>query len=167
MRPMRPTRKTLLAALVLPAALALLAPAPSSACTNFLITNGASEDGSTMITYAADSHVLYGELYFTPAASHLNFHNRFLDAQMNRVEIATVQQVADRAFYRKGSRWVDSRIVDRSEQARPQQVVEFGSEAFMQLARRLADENRQGTIMMQGEIMLMVDGRRVLVRNTE
>jgi len=33
-------------------------------CTNFLITKGASVDGSTMITYAADSHVRYGELYF-------------------------------------------------------------------------------------------------------
>jgi len=41
------------------------------ACTNFLITKGASTDGSTMITYAADSHVLYGELYYTPATDHL------------------------------------------------------------------------------------------------
>lgn len=40
------------------------------ACTNFLVTKGASIDGSTMITYAADSHVLYGELYYTPAADH-------------------------------------------------------------------------------------------------
>ncbi|MDR2083677.1 MAG: C69 family dipeptidase [Bacteroidales bacterium] len=37
-------------------------------CTNFLITKGASADGSTMITYAADSHTLYGELYYWPAA---------------------------------------------------------------------------------------------------
>ncbi len=36
------------------------------ACTNFLITKGASRDGSVMITYAADSHALYGELYFWP-----------------------------------------------------------------------------------------------------
>ncbi len=40
------------------------------ACTNFLITKGASADGSTMISYAADSHVLFGELYHTPAADH-------------------------------------------------------------------------------------------------
>jgi len=37
------------------------------ACTNFLITKGASKDGSVMITYSADSHVLYGELYYWPA----------------------------------------------------------------------------------------------------
>lgn len=37
------------------------------ACTNFLITRGASQDGSTFISYSADSHVLYGELYHWPA----------------------------------------------------------------------------------------------------
>ena len=39
----------------------------SNACTNFLITKGATKDGSVMITYSADSHVLYGELYFWPS----------------------------------------------------------------------------------------------------
>ena len=39
-------------------------------CTNFLITSGASSDGSTMITYSADSHVLYGELYLKPAKDY-------------------------------------------------------------------------------------------------
>jgi len=43
---------------------------PSVACTNFLITKGATKDGSTMISYAADSHTLYGELYFWPAADY-------------------------------------------------------------------------------------------------
>ena len=40
----------------------------ANACTNFIITKGASTDGSCMISYAADSHVLYGELYHYPAA---------------------------------------------------------------------------------------------------
>jgi dipeptidase len=58
--------------IVLGVMLAILAQgAPALACTNFLITKGASADGSTMITYAADSHVLYGELYYTPAGSHI------------------------------------------------------------------------------------------------
>ena len=38
------------------------------ACTNFLVSKGASIDGTPMITYAADAHVLYGELYYTAAA---------------------------------------------------------------------------------------------------
>jgi len=37
------------------------------ACTNYLVSKGASTDGSTMISYAADSHIRYGELYFRPA----------------------------------------------------------------------------------------------------
>lgn len=41
-----------------------------ASCTNFLVTKGASTDGSTMISFAADSHVLYGELYYRPAADH-------------------------------------------------------------------------------------------------
>ena len=40
------------------------------ACTNFLFTAGATKDGSTMITYAADSHTLYGELYYRKAADY-------------------------------------------------------------------------------------------------
>jgi dipeptidase len=39
----------------------------TNACTNILVTKGASSDGSTMITYAADSHSLYGELYYRPS----------------------------------------------------------------------------------------------------
>lgn len=44
---------------------------PALACTNFIITRGASTDGSVMVTYAADSHALYGALYkHNPAAKH-------------------------------------------------------------------------------------------------
>ena len=41
-----------------------------SACTNFIVTKGASTDGSVMVTYAADSHALYGALYHTPGGKH-------------------------------------------------------------------------------------------------
>lgn len=40
------------------------------ACTNFMVTKGASKDGSTMITYAADSHTRYGQLRFHKGAMH-------------------------------------------------------------------------------------------------
>ena len=39
----------------------------TAACTNFIFTRGATVDGSVMITYSADSHTLYGELYHWPA----------------------------------------------------------------------------------------------------
>ncbi len=40
------------------------------ACTNLLVGKKASADGSTLITYAADAHVLYGDLQYLPAADH-------------------------------------------------------------------------------------------------
>ncbi len=39
-------------------------------CTNFLIGKKASTDGSTMISYSADSYNLYGELYHWPAKKY-------------------------------------------------------------------------------------------------
>jgi dipeptidase len=40
----------------------------SNACTNLIVTKGASVDGSVMITYSADSYNMYGELYhYKPA----------------------------------------------------------------------------------------------------
>ena len=50
------------------AALACFGAADSLACTNVIISKGASADGSVMVSYAADSHYLFGELYFHPAA---------------------------------------------------------------------------------------------------
>jgi dipeptidase len=41
-----------------------------NACTNFLVTRGASVNGSSMISYSADSHQLYGELYYWPATDY-------------------------------------------------------------------------------------------------
>ena len=40
------------------------------ACTNFLVGKDASVDGSTMISYAADSYALYGFLHHSPAADY-------------------------------------------------------------------------------------------------
>ena len=54
----------------------LAAGAALEACTNLLVTKGASKDGSTMITYAADSHTLYGELYFKRGLRHLPGESR-------------------------------------------------------------------------------------------
>ena len=39
-------------------------------CTNFLVGKDASVDGSTMVSYAADSYALYGFLHHSPAADY-------------------------------------------------------------------------------------------------
>ena len=50
--------------------LMLLVTASAFACTNFIVGKDASDNGQTMITYAADSYGLYGFLRFQPAADH-------------------------------------------------------------------------------------------------
>lgn len=57
---------------LLPLAGALLAASAfqSEACTNLIAGKKATTDGSVMVTYAADSHNLYGMLTHTPAAKH-------------------------------------------------------------------------------------------------
>jgi len=39
-------------------------------CTNILVSKGATLDGSAMITYSADNHDFYGELYHFPAKDY-------------------------------------------------------------------------------------------------
>lgn len=50
--------------------LSLIMGSTALACTGLIAAPGATADGSTLITYAADSHTLYGELYHKPAADH-------------------------------------------------------------------------------------------------
>jgi dipeptidase len=52
------------------AAIIAAAPAAALACTSLIAGKKATADGSVIITYAADSHTLYGELYHQPAADH-------------------------------------------------------------------------------------------------
>ena len=56
--------------LALLAAALTLAPAAAVPCTSAMVTRGATSDGSTFLTYLADSHTLYGELYFRAAGLH-------------------------------------------------------------------------------------------------
>ena len=45
----------------------LLGTLEGNTCTNVIVTRGASQDGSVLVSYAADSHYLFGELYYKPA----------------------------------------------------------------------------------------------------
>ena len=43
----------------------------------------------------------------------LSMRNGYFDVDMNRVEVSGVQQISDRAFFKRGSRWIDSRVADK------------------------------------------------------
>lgn len=51
-------------------ALAAVLPVEALACTSLIAGKKATTDGSVLVTYAADSHTLYGELYNRPGGKH-------------------------------------------------------------------------------------------------
>ncbi|MHC4304725.1 MAG: VIT domain-containing protein [Planctomycetota bacterium] len=95
----------------------------------------------------------------------LNYRNRFVDERLNRVETTTVAQRCDLAFFRRGQRWIDSRLISVHQWMQPHQVLIIGSPEHTRLLRRLAGEGRQGVLSLSGEILLEVDGRAVLVKD--
>lgn len=56
--------------LIVSVALLMAAIVPSLACTNLIVTPGASTDGSTLVSYSADSYGMFGHLCHYPAAIH-------------------------------------------------------------------------------------------------
>ena len=94
----------------------------------------------------------------------LNTRNDFLDAQMNRVLVTNVQQINDRTYYRRGDRWIDSRLVSNETQIEPKKVIEFGSDEFIELLIKLAVYNRQGSVALGHDVLLEVDGEVILVK---
>ena len=64
------------------------------ACTNFLVGKNASVDGSTMISYAADSYALYGFLHHSPAADYAEGAVREVKDWDTGKPLCTIPQVA-------------------------------------------------------------------------
>ena len=95
----------------------------------------------------------------------LNYNNMYLNERMERVSVATVQQINDRAYYFRGNRWIDSRLVKEEAQKKPNKVIEFGSKEFIELAQKLARDKRQGSISHYGDVLLLVDGEPVLIKS--
>ncbi len=116
------------------------ATAASWACTSLIATKGATTDGSTMITYAADSHVLYGELYNQPAADHAPGSTRkVIDWDSGRYlgdipevphTYATIGNMNEHGLAIAESTWGG-----RSELHDPQGIVDYGSLIYITLQR--------------------------------
>lgn len=97
--------------------------------------------------------------------TRLNYDNGYLDEQLQRVRITSVQQINDLAFFNRNHRWVDSRLAGRGSDVTPDRTVEFGSEAYFKLADQLARQGRQGSIAFDADVLLWIDGQAVLVKN--
>ena len=93
-----------------------------------------------------------------------NRSNFYLTQNMQRVETTNVQQIVDRTFFRRNNRWVDAGALGREKDPRPDRTIEFGTDEFYQLVDRLVAEGRQGILALSGEMLLLIDGKTVLIK---
>jgi dipeptidase len=112
----------------------------SRACTNFLITKGASKDGSTMITYSADSHVLYGELYFWPAMKYkpgtmVDVYEWDTGKFLGTIEQATETWSVVGNINQHQVAIGETTYGGRSELHNPDGIIDYGSLIYMSLQR--------------------------------
>ncbi len=96
--------------------------------------------------------------------SSANRSNYFMTQNMQRVEITNVQQITDRTFFRRNNRWVDASVLDRETTLKPDQTIEFGTTEFYQLVDRLVQQGRQGILALSGELLVVVDGKTILIK---
>ena len=92
----------------------------------------------------------------------------YVDQNLNRVEITNVQQMCDRAFFKRGDQWIDSRIVNdtaKQQEIAADSVITYGSPEHLELLHKLIAQNRQGVLSLDGDIMIQFEGRNILVRN--
>ena len=93
----------------------------------------------------------------------LNRDSSYLNSSLERNRIVNAQQANDLTFFFKDGQWIDSRLADIQGEIIPDRTVEFGSEAFFDLALGLAAENRQGALAFAQDILLSVAGEIVLI----
>ena len=121
-------------------ALALLAAGRTDACTNVIVTPGASADGSSMVSYAADSHGLFGELYFRPAARFRAGTALAIREWDTGRPLGSIDQVA-RTWQTVGNINERQLIIGettwggREEQADPAGIMDYGSLIYITLQR--------------------------------
>ncbi|HEX2746732.1 MAG TPA: VIT and VWA domain-containing protein [Verrucomicrobiales bacterium] len=94
----------------------------------------------------------------------LNSRNMAYQSDLSGKETVNVQQISDRAYYKQGMRWVDSKTAPESASAPPDRVVEVGTPEFASLVDDLAASGRLSSLCLRGEILMELKGKRVLVR---
>ena len=133
-------RKLAKAILILAAAHLAGGTLESNACTNVIVTRGASIDGSNMISYAADSHQLYGELYFAPAGVWKEGDMRKINEWDTGKYLGMIPQVG-RTYQRVGNMNEHQLIIaettygGRSELFDPNGIMDYGSLIYVALER--------------------------------
>lgn len=152
---------------------ALLFSINSEACTNVIVTKGASRDASNIISYAADSHWLYGELYFHKAA-------RFKPGTMLQIDewdtcrpLGSIAQ-AESTYQTMGNMNEHQLIIaettwgGRESQVNPDGIMDYGSLIYITLQRaRTAREAIQCIVELANTYGYPSEGETFSIADTQ
>ena len=128
---------TIIAAVIATLALSSI---DSKACSNVLVTKGASTDGSNIVSYAADSHQLYGELYFKKAGLWKVNDMRRIDEWDTGKHLGYIPEAAV-TYQRVGNMNEHQLIIaettygGRPELEDPKGIMDYGSLIYVALER--------------------------------
>ncbi|MDE6229324.1 MAG: C69 family dipeptidase, partial [Muribaculaceae bacterium] len=112
----------------------------AEACTSLIAAKGATKDGSVMITYAADSHTLYGDMPSAPAADHRPGEMRKIfdwDSGRYLGEIPQPAHTYSRIGHvnENGVAMAESTWGGREELVDPEGIIDYGSLIYITLER--------------------------------
>lgn len=153
------------------AAAAIFHASDARGCTNVIVTKGASADGSCMVSYAADSHSLFGELYFKPEKDwKLGDKLRVYDWDSGKY-LGLIDQV-EHTYKTIGNMNEHQLIIaettfgGRSELADPNGIMDYGSLIYITLQRAktareaikvMTDLTKQYGYFSEGETFSIID----------
>lgn len=93
----------------------------------------------------------------------LNRANYYWNANMERVGVSNVQQLGNGAFFRRGTTWVDGRLVARPDVA-PQNVITQGTPEYQKLLGRLVKQGEHAPLSLSGNVLMQIGDKPVLIR---
>ena len=118
----------------------LAAARSAAACTNILVTPGASADGSAFVTYVADSHELYGELTLSPGGQFPPGATREIIDWDTATHLGRIPQAArtNSVVGLMNQRQVaigETTFDGREELGKPNGIIDYGSAMYIALER--------------------------------
>jgi Ca-activated chloride channel family protein len=91
------------------------------------------------------------------------------DLDNNEVRTANVTNLGANTYFKRGNVWIDSRVMLENQNAvmaeapKPDQTIAFGSPEYAELANILAQRDEQAMLAQEGDILLKLDDRVILV----
>lgn len=90
------------------------------------------------------------------------------DLDNNEVRTANVTNLGANTYFKRGNVWIDSRVMIENKGAageapKPDQTIAFGSPEYAELANILAQRDEQAMLAQEGDILLKLDDRVILV----